>query len=366
MTKILRGLIFCAILHLSSSVRAAPLAPGTPNEPALGAYHGPNGTAGVDAFAAWLGRRSIWAVDFIGGESWDNVGWPTWWLETWGKWVNAQPGRRLVLAVPILAGPPDGSGPKEGNKEVGQPVSLEKGAHGDYNGYFKDLAENLVRFKLADTILRPGWEFNGGWYAWRAKGKTGAFAEYWRQIVRTMRAVPGAEHLQFCWNPTLGDQDFPAEQAWPGDEFVDYVGVDVYDETWNADTYPWPANTSAAEIEARHRKVWDTWIFYSPRGLGFWTKFARDHGKPLAFPEWGVVHADHGHGGLDDPYFVEQMSAFISDPANHVAFHCYFDNNGPDHRHELSPGLPTGAGQGTEFPRAAARFRQLFGVTAKP
>ena len=50
----------------------------------------------------------MWALDFVGSESWDNVGWPTWWLEIWGKWVNAQPGRRLILAVPILAGPPDG------------------------------------------------------------------------------------------------------------------------------------------------------------------------------------------------------------------------------------------------------------------
>src|SRR5262249_51911062 len=161
--------------------------------------------------------------------------------ENWGKWVNAQPGRRLILAIPILAGPPDGSGPKQGSKEPNVPVSLEKGAKGDYNPHFKDLAENLVKYRLGETILRPAWEFNGGWYAWKAKGKTKEFAEYWRQIVTTMRAVAGTEKIKFCWNPTLGEQDFPADEAWPGDAFVDYVGVDVYDETWNADTYPWPA-----------------------------------------------------------------------------------------------------------------------------
>ena len=335
-------------------------------EPELGTYHWPNGTAGVDAFAAWLGRPTVWALDFVGGESWDNVGWPVWWLEAWGKWVHAQPGRRLILSIPILAGPVEGGGPTQGSKGVRVPVSLERGAQGEYNAHFTDLAANLVAYKLADTILRPAWEFNGGWYTWRAKGKTEAFAEYWRQIVKTMRAVPGAEHLKFCWNPTLGDQDFPADQAWPGDPFVDYVGVDVYDETWNADTYPWPADASAAEIERRQKKVWDEWIVASPRGLAFWTKFARDHGKPLAIPEWGLNHRDDGHGGRDNPHFIERMHAFLTDPANGVAFHCYFDINESDHRHQLSPGVPgTGKKEGTEFPRAAARFRALFSAAGR-
>jgi hypothetical protein len=360
MTAVFRRSIFCFLLGLVSQVPAVPPAS---TEPVVGTYHWPNGTAGVDAFAAWLGRPSVWALDFIGGESWDNVAYPTWWLESWGKWVKAQPGRRLVLGVPILAGPPDGSGPKQGSKGLGEPVSLEKGAHGDYNAYFHDLAENLVRYKLADTILRPAWEFNGGWYAWHAKGKAEAFAEYWRQIVKTMRAVPGTENLKFCWNPTLGEQDFPAEQAWPGDEYVDFVGLDVYDETWKADTYPWPATATAAEIEARHRKVWTEWILNSSRGLAFWAKFASDHHRPLAIPEWGLNHADHGHGGLDDPYFIEQMHAFFHDPANHVAFQCYFDVNAPEGRHQLSPGVPgTGKQEGTEFPQSAAKFRELFGV----
>lgn len=333
-------------------------------EPVLGTYHWPNGTTGVDAFAAWLGRPSVWALDFVGSESWDNVGWPTWWLEAWTQWTHARPGQRLVLAIPLLPGPVDGSGPDQGKIDVKKPVSLEQGAAGAYNPHFKQLAENLVAHKLADSILRPGWEFNGGWYTWRGKGKTKAFAEYWQQIVKTMRAVPGTKDLKFCWNPTLGDQDFPAEQAWPGDEFVDYVGVDVYDETWSADTYPWPANATAEVILARQKKVWKEWIVESPRGLAFWTKFAKDHRKPLAIPEWGLNHRDDGHAGLDNVHFIEQMHAFVNDAANGVAFHCYFDiNDGPDHRHQLSPGLPgTGKQEGTEYPKSAARFRELFGL----
>ncbi|MBS0207624.1 MAG: beta-mannanase [Planctomycetes bacterium] len=332
-------------------------------EPALGTYHWPVGTAGVDAFAGWLNRPAVWGLDFIGGESWDNVEWPTYWLDAWGKWTAAKPGRRLILAVPMLAGPVDGSGPKQGTKGVNVPVSLARGAAGDYNQHFRQLAENLVAYKLTDTILRPGWEFNGGWYTWRAKADPQAFAEYWRQIVTTMRGVPGCEQLQFCWNPTLGDQDFPADEAWPGDKFVDYVGVDVYDETWNVNTYPWPADATVAEIAARQRKVWEEWIYYSPRGLKFWTEFAQKHSKPLAIPEWGLNRRPDGHGGQDNVHFIEQMHAFVNDPANRVAFHCYFDvNDSEGGNHQLSPGpAKSEKREGTEFPKSSARFKELFG-----
>lgn len=337
--------------------------PAQAAEPPLAVYRGPNASAEVDGVARWLGRPAIWGEDFIGGESWDNVEWPTWWLEHWSGWQRQQAGRRLILGVPLLAGPPDRSGPTHGTKDLKVPVSLEKGAAGAYNHHFRQLAENLVKHGLADAILRPGWEFNGGWYAWAAKGKSAAFAEYWRQVVRTMRAVPGAEQLRFAWNPTLGEQDFPAEQAWPGDAFVDYVGLDVYDETWSRESYPWPKDSDAAAIAARQRKVWAEWIFGSARGLRFWRDFAAAHGKPLVIPEWGVKRQNapgqEQHGGLDDPYFVEQMRAFVDDPANHVAFHCYFDYDcpPPEGQHRLTPGPK---GEASTFPAASARFRELF------
>ena len=181
-----------------------------------------------------------------------------------------------------------------------------------------------------------------------------------------MRAVPGTDRLQFCWNPTLGHQQFPAEQAWPGDDFVDYIGVDVYDESWLPDTYPWPVGASPELIEARRKKVWNDVILHGDHGLSFWSKFAREHRKPLAIPEWGVnnrVDQPQQHGGLDNAYFVEQMHRFLKDRANNVAFHCYFDVQAPDGHHQLSPGVK--GSEKTEFPLAAAKFRELFGTVEK-
>lgn len=368
MAAAFRIVAFASLLSLTAMGGAAiaddvPPSAAANTGPHLGVYRWANKPANIDAFADWLGRPTVWAVDFIGGESWDNIQWPVWWLEGWSPWVRAKPGRRLILGVPMLAGPVDRSGPTQGKIDVRLPVSLKDGAAGRYNHHFKQLAENLVTNKLTDSVLRPGWEFNGGWYAWAAKGQAKEFAEYWRQIVTTMRATPGAERLKFCWNPTLGDQDFPADEAWPGDAYVDFVGVDVYDETWNKDTYPWPAGASPDEIAGRRRKVWEEWIMGSPRGLAFWTKFAEKHDKPLAIPEWGLNRRKDGHGGGDNALFIERMHAFVMDPANRVAFHCYFDVNvpGDDHRHQLSPGLDEqGKPDQTEYPNAAAAFRKLF------
>ena len=57
----------------------------------------------------------------------------------------------------------------------------------------------------------------------------------------------------------------------------------------------------------------------------------------------------------------DQVPAFFHNPANQVAFQCYFDVNAPEGRHQLSPGVPgTGKQEGTEFPQSAPKFRELF------
>lgn len=70
-----RGLLALVAAFLLLAART-----NTADEPALGVYHWANGTAGVDSFAAWLDRPAVWGLDFVGGETWDNVQWPTWWL----------------------------------------------------------------------------------------------------------------------------------------------------------------------------------------------------------------------------------------------------------------------------------------------
>ena len=316
-----------------------------------------------DAYGPWLNRKVIWAEDFMPTEGWNKIEGEQWQLGTWKGWVQKQPGRRLVLSVPLLPGGWAGNGPTTG-PGAGEPVSLAEGAKGTYNEYFQRLAENLVENELGDTILRLGWEFNGGWYTWRAdtKEKAEAFAAYFRQIVTTMRSVQGAENLKFCWNPAMEPWwPYPPETAWPGDDVVDYVGVDVYDQSWAKNTYPFPEGADEAEMAEIQLKVWNE-VKNNEKayGLPYWVQFAAAHNKPLTIPEWGVCERSDKHGGLDNPIFIEKMYEFIMNPANNVYFECYFDVGAHDGDHQLCPN-PDGKRE-TKFPKSAAKYKELFSL----
>ncbi len=129
-----------------------------------------------------------------------------------------------------------------------------------------------------------------------------------------MRAVPGAQDLKFCWNPAMEPWwPYPPEKAYPGDDVVDYIGVDVYDQCWAKDTYPIPDTATAGEALARQQRTWNGILDNDSAGLKFWAKFAAGHHKPLSIPEWGACIRKDKHGGNDNPFFIEQMYRFIQD-----------------------------------------------------
>jgi len=262
----------------------------------------------------------------------------------------------MVLSLPMLPLRP--SHAEDAAAKGAGPASLEEGARGKYNAHFVKLAEYLAAHGLGRSILRLEPSFNAS-PAGRSEKNLALFAQYWRQIVQTMRGVPGAEQLQFCWSPCLRKDTFAAETAWPGDALVDFVGVVIYDASTLPDTYPWPEDASAAEIEERRERVWHDLILHSEQGLLFWKAFAQRHGKPLCLPEWRLEARAQMRGGMDNPYFIEQVHAFVADPANRVAFHCFYDvtfsdaaMHGP-HRYEER--------MEADYPAAAAKFRELFG-----
>jgi hypothetical protein len=319
-----------------------------------------------DAYGPWLHRNVMWAEDFMPTEGWDKLEGQQWQLGTWGPWVKKQAGRRYILSLPILVGSWDGKGPNQG-PAAHVPVSLDEGAKGTYNEYYKHLAENLLKYGLDDTIIRVGWEFNGGWYIWRAQDakKAAAYAQYFKQIVTAMRSVPGTEKLKFVWNPAMEPWwPYDPEIAWPGDDVVDYVGVDVYDQSWQADTYPIPADASDDETLKRQKNTWENVTDNKDKmGLPYWVDFAKKHNKPLVIPEWGACIRSDKHGGNDNAYFIEQMYNFIQNPDNNVYFASYFDVSAGDgdHRFVPEPNKKDPANPSpTKLPKAAAKYIELF------
>jgi hypothetical protein len=284
--------VACAVLMISvASARADPPVKLT------GAYLGAADPHGLAQFGAWRGSAATIASDYLGYSNWSEIQYPNWWLTGWQPFTST--GGTLVLGVPMLL--QDGS-------------TFQEGAAGQFDAYFEGLAQSLVDTGDQNTIIRLGWEFNGTWYPWSLSSTDAAdspsyFIADWRHIVTLMRSVPGAD-FKFVWNVNRGPEPLSAVSAYPGNAYVDYVGIDVYDNGWGPHDAPIRSN------QARWKQ-----ITTEEYGLNWWLAFAHGHGKQLAIPEWGL---DTGHnGGGDDSYFIAQMYKWMLQ--HHPVFESYFD-----------------------------------------
>jgi hypothetical protein len=279
----------------------------------LGVYAGAQDPAPARAFAATLGHQPRDAMDFLNGKSWATItssNFPyAWWR---GK------GYRMIWGVNML--PDTFSANSNPSAAGGSCNGLTRGATGEYDKYFQKVGRNIVHAGFAHSVIRVGWEFNLGSFPWTAIGCPSAFVEYFDAIVTTMRSVPG-EHFTFEWNPTRGDLGAGnLADYYPGDRYVDDVGLDVYDIEWQH--YP------GARAEFRHMET-------QKYGLDWLASFAAAHHKRLVLPEWGLgwgtcsasgqpISAPHQQVcGGDNATWVDLMAGWMA--AHHVSEATYWD-----------------------------------------
>lgn len=79
------------------------------------------------------------------------------------------------------------------------------------------------------VLLRFGFEFNGDWFSW--SGDAPAYVSAWRHVHAIFREV-GADNVEWVWAPNVVScPDVPSNEMhgyYPGDDFVDWIGVDGY------------------------------------------------------------------------------------------------------------------------------------------
>jgi hypothetical protein len=338
-----------AALPLSAQSASPALLPLTDNTaaPYLGVREPPyQGTGGTEAFGQWLNRKALYAI--VTQYVFDAPGWPAifdkYWVDpAWSKWTAEVPGRRAVILLCLDA----------------DSASLATGAQGGLNDKATAMAKYLVANKLGDSIICMGL-INQQWDNATATDAAN-FVLCWQQIVKAVRAVPGAEKLQFDWVGMNRKYHFPIESAYPGDEYVDDVGMILYDQCLDKSIYPIPAGATADDMLARRKKAWDQYYYPAAQnGLAAWMGVAQKHKKPFSLPMW-CLDSDHYDDGTlstggDNTYFIQQMFNFIQDPAHHVAFSCYMDMD-----YNCSKLSPT-TGYKTNDPDSAALFQKLFAL----
>lgn len=315
----------------------------------VGVYSWDRNPEGVADFGEWMGRTPYYAEDFLEQNTWVD-------LEGGNRlseWENTAFSDKMLLATYPF--------PKSGG-------SLSAAANGDYNNHYRQLGENLIAAGMENAAIRFGHEFNGGWYIWSVGNANNSdhlqkcldFAEAFRQFVTTLRSIEG-QQFEFVWNPSTSIWGVDLEAAFPGRDYVDFIGIDHYDQTWaqsGGKPIYGPEYESAdnAERLRRQQLAWSVQVNDGNWGLNMIANFAEDQGVPLGICEWGLALRSDGMGGGDNPYFLEMMYEWIEN--NNVAWHVYFNVSASDGDHDLYDTVV--------FPQSSARFNELWNPSGVP
>ncbi len=292
---------------------------------AVGLHMGSDGSiTQYNNFSNWLGKPVMYRLTFLNGSSWGDIANPYFLGSATKAWLRSNASRIEVISVPML--------PNSGHQG-----ELGNIARGSYDTYYKQLAENIASKTGAPhrVIVRLGWEFNGKWYPWSAVGAASEYKAAYRHIVQVMRSKCNV--LRFEWNVNWGTNpnNFDWTTAYPGDDVVNIIGTDLYDQFNNG---------------------WND-VLNRYEGLAFFRNFARKHGKSEAYSEWGVSTKPSPVGHGDDTAYIQNMYNWIQAGGSNVLYANYWNTNtgGPDGviYSDTSEIRVT-------VPKAAALYKKLF------
>ena len=181
--------------------------------------------------------------------------------------------------------------------------------------------------------IRPAWEMNGNWMDWSVTPQNAAdFNAAFAHIANLAHNFPGAT-INVIWNPNGGNYaigGMPFTQYYPGNQYVDTIGIDDYGEPVGLDTTPSAVAAGPSDVELQNL-----------------IPFAQQNGKPLAFPETG---------GLDGAFAANLAAVLV--PAEQggepIALISIWDFNGPGGNLIMPPATLAAWGQALTAIEAAA------------
>tara|TARA_R110000868_G_scaffold178979_1_gene418903 strand:- start:7646 stop:8794 length:1149 start_codon:yes stop_codon:yes gene_type:complete len=93
--------------------------------------------------------------------------------------------------------------------------------------FFKTLK---YKGKLIPILFRPFHEMNGDWFWWGNPNCTSIeYIQLWRNTVYSLRDVYELDNLLYVYAPNKLRPDDDYMEYYPGDNFVDVFGIDIYD-----------------------------------------------------------------------------------------------------------------------------------------
>lgn len=222
----------------------------------------------------------------------------------------------------------------------GEGIALKEIVAGRYDRYIRQSAEAAAEWGKP-IMLRFAQEMNGGWYPWGFGVDGNTPHDYrmaWHHIFWIFRNH-GASNVRWVWSPN-GDAGggHPLAVFYPGDEFVDWVGLDGF--CWGG-TIGWPSFTT---------------IFGST-----YERIVKITSKPIVIAETGA-----GEEGGDKAAWIASALGREAPAFPNVRALVWFDEVDPqaDLRVDSSPAALAAFKEAIASPRYAGTRRTLLSTPA--
>jgi len=321
------------------------------------------GKKDVDNMERWLGRTVNFRLVWAGWQNWQ----PT--MAAFKKLTHPRTGhvanndRTLIIAMGLTM--------KQGSQGATQArAKLQAAANGANDAFWREIGKVLHERGLdgrfpdgrPKVILRVGWESNGDWYPWSSQGNEELFAKAFRRAHD--RVSERAPNMTWIYGLSVNkSNEASVRKAYPGDAYVDIIEMDVYD-SWAA----YPQSGGGDRNPGARQRSWEMKLNGNV-GLNFLARFAQERGKLLAIGETGLWRQNVGGragevGGGDNPQWIDNIHNWANTQARagRLGWLNYFEANTNSTKHALRGNSSNrGATAGSQFPKAAARFLQVFG-----
>ncbi|MDD2763521.1 MAG: glycosyl hydrolase [Opitutaceae bacterium] len=141
----------------------------------------------------------------------------------------------LVTVCAHLYNPanPAGGGLRDQGVDLAELLAPGTATHQRWMKELDELAAGLQELKEAGVVVlwRPFHEMNGGWFWWGKKDPA-IFIRVWRHMFDYFTKDKGLDNLLWVYGPNHGDH---TADYYPGDAYVDVVGLDAYTDDVDQD-----------------------------------------------------------------------------------------------------------------------------------
>ena len=320
-----------------------------------------------NTFTQFMGTKPLYSDAFVN------------YYADWSQWVPTMDGTaRSWAASPVLRGvTPVTNMPMATTSDWNNQGQVFKDIiAGKHDDVFVGLVNSWKKVGYAAIDIRIGPEMNGTfepWYMGNDPATVADFREAFRHIATLVRSVPGIA-VRTVWNPAnLNWTGQPTSSAYPGDKYVDVIGVDTYSTVYPPTLYDWHKNDGsyAANIQEWFADPVNREHYWANPNATEWNPnghdpsqwgmkqalaFAVNHKKPIGIAEAGAGGDGTRTGPVDDPDFPRWLYNVLSLPgAPKVDYVNIWNINPGDGDWEFTNG---------KKPLEAAAWKKYFGVPA--